>query len=73
LYFLIKNLLACLFHTPQQVDGTHAIKEAHETFPGSQISPSIILLDAQPCPLPHTAARIDISWLEQSWLKQRRV
>jgi len=55
------------------VDGTHAIKEAHETFPDSQISPSIILIDAQPCPLPHTAARIDISWLEQSWLKQRRM
>jgi len=38
--------------------------EARERLPGGQICPCVVSLDAQSCPLPHGAARDDISWLD---------
>jgi hypothetical protein len=49
---------------PQRVGDTRTIKEARKTLSGGHIYRSVISVDAQPCPLSHRAAHVDISWLD---------
>jgi hypothetical protein len=49
---------------PQQMDDTHAIKEARETLPGCQIWPSTVSLDVQLCSFSHGMVCVDILWLD---------